>query len=352
MQEESDAGGKIMNLRGLAVSAAFMAAILVGQQVVSAQSTEASAAPRTPWGAPDLGGVWDFRTTTPLERPDEFSGREELTIEETAAQKAQANEFLKFADAPPPEGDPGGYNSFWFDTAGIVDDRRTSLIVDPPDGKLPALKADAAHQVGSLAVDVPGPGPVRYRVGGSGVESPEARGLAERCILGFANGPPLTPGGYNQNIQLFQTAEYVVILNEMVHDPRIVALDGRPHLPEDMRQWNGDARGHWDGHTLVIESTNFTDQTASFAPNAAVAMGTGENLLLTERLSRVNADVMRYEFTVDDPTTFTRPFTAAIPLRRSEEPMYEYACHEGNYGLLNILRGAREDERAASETQP
>ena len=138
----------------------------------------------------------------------------------------------------------------------------------------------------------------------------------------------------------------------MVHDPRIVALDGRPHLPEDMRQWNGDARGHWDGDTLVIESTNFTDQTASFAPNAAVAMGTGENLLLTERLSRVNADVMRYEFTVDDPTTFTRPFTAAIPLRRSEEPMYEYACHEGNYGLLNILRGAREDERSASETQP
>ena len=234
------------------------------------------------------------------------------------------------------------------DTPGLVDDRRTSLIVDPPDGKLPPLVAGAVHQIGSLSEDVPGPGPVRYRAGGSGVDAPEDRGIAERCLLGFANGPPLTPGGYNQNVQLFQTPDHVVILNEMVHDPRIIPLDGRPHLPDDVVQWNGDARGHWDGDTLVIESTNFNGKTASFTPNAMVAMGTGEHLRLTERLTRVNAGVLRYEFTVEDPTTFTRPFTAAIPMRKSEVPIFEYACHEGNYGLLNILRGARDDERAAA----
>jgi len=313
----------------------------------AAQSTNATVPPRTPWGVPDLGGVWDFRTTTPLERPDESAGRTELTAEETAVQKARA----QLVDREPPPGDPGAYNVFWFDTPGLIDDRRTSLIVDPPDGKLPPLTPEAQHQVGSLAEDVPGPGPVRYRAGGSGVEGPESRGLAERCILGFANGPPLTPGGYNQNIQLFQTPEHVIILNEMVHDPRIVALDGRPHLPRDIRQWNGDARGHWDGDTLVIESTDFTEKTASFTPNALVAMGSGENLRLTERLTRVNADVLRYEYTVDDPTTFTRPFTAAIPMRRSAAPIFEYACHEGNYGMQNILRGAREDEQAVAETE-
>ena len=134
----------------------------------------------------------------------------------------------------------------------------------------------------------------------------------------------------------------------MVHDPRIVPLDGHAHLPGDVRQWNGDARGHWEGDTLVIESTNFTDKTASFNPTALVAMGTGENLRLTERLTRVSADVLRYEYTVDDPTTFTRPFTAAIPMRKSEMPIFEYACHEGNHGLLNMLRGARKAEAAAA----
>ena len=303
---------------------------------------------RTPWGAQDLQGVWDFRTITPLQRPEDLGEQAFLSEEEAANLEQEAVERdarLLVAEARRTEagGSVGAYNNFWMDRGtNVVGNRRTSLIVDPPNGRYPPLTAQAERLANARR---------GYRQ-----EHPADTFLDssafDRCILGFNQGPPMTPGGYNQNIQLFQTAEYVVILNEMVHDPRIVALDGRPHLPEDMRQWNGDARGHWDGDTLVIESTNFTDQTASFAPNAAVAMGTGENLLLTERLSRVNADVMRYEFTVDDPTTFTRPFTAAIPLRRSEEPMYEYACHEGNYGLLNILRGAREDERAASETQP
>ncbi len=338
-----------MRHRLFVTALAGIAVVALAPVDAAAQSTDAGDTPRTSWGAPDLGGVWDFRTTTPLERPDELEGQTELTAEEAAAQKARANEFL--VDRPPPEGDPGGYNVFWVDTPGVVDDRRTSLIVDPPDGKLPPLVAGAIHQVGSLSEDVPGVGPVRYRAGGSGVDAPEDRGLAERCLLGFAHGPPLTPGGYNQNVQLFQTPDHVVILNEMVHDPRIIPLDGRPHLPVDVVQWNGDARGHWEGDTLVIESTNFNGQTSSFTPNAMVAMGTGEHLRLTERLTRVNAGVLRYEFTVEDPTTFTRPFTAAIPMRKSPVPIFEYACHEGNYGLLNILRGARDDERAAAAQQ-
>ena len=334
-----------MSHRCLAMVFTVIGVVALTPLFAAAQSAEL---PRTPWGAPDLQGVWDFRTTTPLERPERFAGKEELTAEEAATQKARAR--AQNVDRPPQEGDPGAYNVFWFDTPGEVDDRRTSLIVDPPDGKLPSLTPNAQQQFGSLSEDVPSSGPVRYRAGGSGVDGPETRGLSERCILGFAHGPPLTPGGYNQNIQLFQSPSHVVILNEMVHDPRIVPLDGRPHLPGDVLQWNGDARGHWEGDTLVIESRNFTDKTASFTPTARAALGTGATLRLTERLTRVSTDLVRYEYTIDDPTTFTRPFTAAIPMRKSEVPIFEYACHEGNYGLLNILRGARVAENAAART--
>ena len=169
--------------------------------------------------------------------------------------------------------------------------------------------------------------------------------------MGFNSGPPLLPGGYNQNLQLFQTSDYVVILNEMVHDARIVPLDGRPHLPGQIKQWMGDARGRWDGDTLVVETTNFTSKTASFNPTVASAMGTGETLHVTERFSRPNARTLLYEYTVDDRTTFARPIKAAIHLKKSDEPMYEYACHEGNYGLLNILRGARAAEGAVKESR-
>jgi hypothetical protein len=334
-----------MHHRQVAAGLATSAVLVLTSGFALAQSSGTPVPPRAAWGVPDLSGVWDFRTTTPLERPDEFAGQALLTAEEAAALKARASELL--VDREPPPGDPGGYNVFWFDTPGLVDDRRTSLIIDPADGKLPPLTPNALHQIGSLAEDLPGSHPNRVRVAGIGVDSYEDRGLAERCLVGFANGPPLTPGGYNQNIQLFQTPDHVVILNEMVHDPRIVPLDGRPHLPGDIQQWNGDARGHWEGDTLVIVSSNFTSKTASFNPNAVVAMGSGERATLTERLTRVSAEVLRYEYTVDDPATFVRPFTAAIPLRRSDEPMYEYACHEGNYGLLNILRGARESDLAA-----
>ena len=335
-----------MSGRYLAAAFTVIAVVSLSGIPVAAQT-----APRTPWGAPDLGGVWDFRTITPLERPDEFAGQDVLTAEESAAREALAIE--RNLDRPPPPGSTGGYNRFWVDTPSFVDNTRTSLIEDPPDGKLPSLVPGASEQRGTPEPDPSAIRPIRYRVGGSGVDGPEDRGLAERCILGFAHGPPLLPGGitggYNQNIQLFQTPDHVVIFNEMVHDARIVPLDGRAHLPERVRQWNGDARGHWEGDTLVIESANFSDKRESFSPTVGNAVGSGAMLHLTERLTRVSGDTLRYEYTVRDPATFSQPFTAAIPLRLSEGPVFEYACHEGNYGLRNILAGARADERAAAE---
>ena len=230
----------------------------------------------------------------------------------------------------------------------MLEGSRTSIIVDPPDGRLPSLVPGAVRQVGSYQKPyTSGERPVRYRGGGLYPEGPEDRGLAERCLVGFNAGPPVLPGGYNQNLQIFQTADYVVILHEMVHDARIVPLDGRPHLPDSIRQWMGNPRGRWEGDTLVIESTNFTDKTSSFNDSPSSGMGTGRTLRLTERLRRVNADTLEYEFTVNDPATFTRPFTGIIPMRRSTEPLFEFACHEGNYGMTNILAGARTQEQEA-----
>ena len=312
---------------------------------------------RTPDGQADLQGVWDFRTMTPLERPE---GQEQafLTEEEAAAIEAGASarraELLEPSEVrsePLPAGGGGlavgGYNDFWLDYGtNLINDRRTSLIIDPPDGRLPALTPEgkALQQLGSLWEDLPIGRPVRVRSAGVGSDHPEDRGLAERCLLGFNSGPPMMPSGYNNNMQLFQTPDHVVILNEMVHDARIIPLDGRPHLPEGVRQWMGDSRGRWEGDTLVVETTNLTEHTGSFDPSAMQAIGTGLTVTLTERFRRLNADTLLYEYTVDDPSIFTRPFTVAVPMRRNDEPMFEYACHEGNYGLLNILRGARAEE--------
>ena len=177
----------------------------------------------------------------------------------------------------------------------------------------------------------------------------QRRDRSERCLVGLSSGPPFTPGGYNSNVQLFQTPDYVVILTEMVHQVRVVPLDERPHLPPRLRQWHGNARGRWDGDTLVVDSTNFTDKTGSFS-TAGVAMGSALSLRLVERFTRVDADTLLYEFTVDDPVTFTRPFTAAIPIAKATGTLFEYACHEGNYAMINMLAGARERERAATES--
>ena len=336
-------------------------ALAAAVPVVFAASAAGQTAPRTADGRPDLQGVWDFRTMTPLQRPGDqeraFLTEEEAAEAEAAAAARRAallepsavrTELLPAGGTGAERGRRvGGYNDFWLDYGtNVIEDRRTSLIVDPPDGRLPPLtpEGERLRQVGSLVEDLPIERPVRVRAAGTGAGGPEDRGLAERCLLGFNSGPPMMPSGYNNNMQLFQTPDHVVILNEMVHDARIVPLDGRPHLPAGVRQWMGDSRGRWEGDTLVVETTNLSARTGAFDPSATQSIGTGLTVTLTERFRRLDADTLLYEYTVEDPAIFTRPFTVAVPMRRNAEPMFEYACHEGNYGLLNILRGTRAEE--------
>ena len=309
---------------------------------------QTSDAPRTPWGDPDLGGVWDYWTFTPLERPEDLADRDTLTVEEAAAVAQEANEAALARDLAAPPGDPGAYSqAVWTDRARPTALTQTALIVDPSDGRIPPLTDEAeAREAERLAGDGL---PVRIRVGGFGMAGPEERGLAERCLLGFSTGPPLLPGGYNNNVQIFQTPNAVALLIEMNHDVRFVPLDGRPELTDGIRQWMGSSRGRWEGNTLVIETRNFTDQTASFSLTG-LALGSAEGLRLEERFTRVDGDTLLYEFTVDDPASFTRSFSGRLPMNRSDLPLYEYACHEGNYGMENLLRGARAEEREA--TQP
>ena len=344
-----------MTIRGFAAAGVLIAWAAGVSTPAGAQEFEP---PRLPDGRPDLQGVWDFRTLTPLQRPEDqesavLSDEEAAAIEaRSAARSAELNAPTeRTGELLPAGGAVGGYNHYWVDQgAGVVDDQRTSLIVDPPDGRLPALRPGFELVELSLGEDRPGTRPVRVRAAGIGADGFEDRGLAERCLLGFNSGPPIVPAGYNQNLQIFQTPDHVVILHEMVHDARIVPLDGRGRLPAAISQWMGDSRGYWDGDTLVVESTNFSDKVASFNPSVATAVGDGSTLRLTERFRRAADDTLLYEFTVDDPTTFTRPFTAVLPMKRGEG-MFEYACHEGNYGLFNILSGARAAERDAAPQQ-
>ena len=308
-----------------------------------------AAGPRTPWGAPDLDGVWDFRTLTPLERPAALGDKAVLTPEEAAAFR---NTALESRNADRRDGGARrdverAYNDFWWDYGdNLTEDLRTSLIVDPPDGRIPPRvdgvdEADQARRAARRR-------PVRERVViGSPAHGPEDLGLSERCMLGFNAGPPMLPSAYNNNIHILQTPDHVVIFNEMVHDARIVPLGDVPHLPGAVRQWLGDSRGRWEGDTLVVESTNFTSKTGSFY-TIARSYGSGETTRLVERFTREGGDRLRYEFTVDDPATFTQPFTAMIPMTRTDAPLFEYACHEGNYGMTNLLAGARVQERDAA----
>jgi hypothetical protein len=295
-------------------------------------------APRTVDGQPDLQGVWDFRTVTPLERPAELGEKAVLTDAEAEEFEVQAVERAN-VDNRAPADIVGNYNEFWFDRGKtVVGTKRTSLIVDPADGRMPPLTPEAEKRRAALTEARRGIGSHQPTPGGW-VEDLGPDGLQVRCILGFNSGPPITPGGYNQNVQLFQTPSHVVILNEMNHNARIVPIDGRPHLPSNLRQWVGDSRGRWEGETLVVETTNFLRETA-FARGRTTA-----NLHLVERFTRTAPDTLMYEFTVNDPSTWTRPWTAQIPMMKNDLPMYEYACHEGNYGLTNILAGARAQEQ-------
>jgi hypothetical protein len=299
-------------------------------------------APRTPDGQPDLQGVWDFRNVIPLERPARFADKAFLTDEEIAEYEKEAAHRL---DMDRRDDDPNrtppvvngqratadvarAYNEFWWDYGKkFVGAKRSSLIVDPPDGKLPPLTAKGRKAADEFAAR-------RARA----AWGPEDRGVGERCILGFNAGPPFLPAAYNNNIHLFQTRDHVVILNEMVHNARIVPLDRRPHLT--FPQWSGSSRGRWEGETLVVETVNFYE-TTSFANSSPT-------MRLVEKFTRVEPDLLVYEFTVSDETTWTRPFTAQLPMKKTGDKMYEYACHEGNYGMTGLLSGARAIEAAGA----
>ena len=323
-----------MSHRCFAALLTVIAVVLLAPVPVTGQAPTAAVdqptPPRTPWGEPDLQGVWDFRTATPLERPESLAGKKVLSDEDAAAViELTAERWRRVGEGS--DTDPGAYNQFWFDYGTkVTDDRRSSLLVDPPDGRIPSLTPDAQRRVDAR----------RARRREHPADSWEDRGISERCILGFNAGPPMDPSAYNNNMQLFQTPDHVVIFNEMVNDSRVIPLDGRAHLPDDVRQWRGESRGRWDGDTLIVETRNFTDKT-SFR-------GTGPGMRLVERFTRVSAEQLLYEYTIDDPESFGRTWSVAVPMTLAEHPIYEYACHEGNYGMEGILAGARADERAAA----
>jgi hypothetical protein len=271
--------------------------------------------PRTPWGDPDLQGIWNYATMTPLERPRELAAKPVLDAAEAAAYEQQtiARQAATNNTAGPDWWDAG--------TRRLVD-RRTSLIIDPDNGRLPATTDEAKARAAARA---------DLRPRGALPDGPEDLGLNVRCLLWAIAGPPLLPGVYNNNVQFVQTREYVAIVSEMIHDARIVPMDGRAH--GGIRRWMGDSRGHWEGATLVVDTINFSEKTD--------LRGSSERLHLVERFTRVDQDTIEYRFTADDPATWTRAWTAEFPLKRTEQPIYEYACHEGNArSVEGILRAA------------
>ena len=299
---------------------------------------------RTPWGYPDLQDRWTNTTTTPLERPGDLAGKQVLTPEERAARDAAR---AGGGERQPRAGDTGSYNQFWGE-AGTAS-AQTSLIVDPADGKLPGLTPGAQKRADAIEA--------RRRLPPASWEDLNAY---DRCITRGLPGA-MMPGFYNHNYQIAQGPGYVAIFVEMIHDIRIIPIDGRPHLGPGIRQWMGDSRGRWDGQTLVVETTNFNDKINEVTGNA-MRLPSGEplggryhavfgtsGLKLVERFTRVDADTVDYRFTVTDPATFTTTWTAATPMMRVKEPIFEYACHEGNYAVPHMLSGARAQEQGQAQ---
>ena len=331
------------------------AAILVGA-IAAALSTAAFGAtgqsakkyvvPRTEYGQPDLRGVWNFSSDTPLERPAAFKDREFMTMDEFIKTHNAIRDRAEKLDqeAKGTGSGTGGYNNFWVESLAQYANLRTSLVVEPKDGRLPALQPGVKSEFGGLGPDTGGDRPVRFRVGGVRKDGPEDRGLSERCLMGFNSGPPFMPSMYNNNVQIFLSKNTTVIMTEMIHDARVVPLDNRPHVDPAVTPWSGDSRGHWEGDTLVVETRNFTDKVQVFR-----GAGTGKTMHLVERFTRVGKDRVDYQFTIDDPATFTKPFSVLVPMIRAEGDLYEYACHEGNYGLANVLSGARQEEQSAAQ---
>ncbi|MFT4670831.1 MAG: hypothetical protein ACI945_000163 [Pseudohongiellaceae bacterium] len=322
---------------------------------VAAQSDAGYEVPKTEYGQPDLQGVWNFSSNTPMQRPKKYGNQEFLTREQVeeaiAAQQARADAADALAakrvinpDAPDATDNPGGYNDFWLEVRGLGDTVRSSHIVYPLDGRVPAAVEGAPRQYGGLGPDIPSTRPVRYVVGGIAKGGPEDRGLSERCIVGFNSGPPFLPSLYNNNLQIVQNKNTAVIMTEMIHDARIVQLGDKPELDENITLWSGDSRGYYEGDTLVVVTKNFNGLRQTFN-----STGSNEDLVLTEKFTRTAFDNVDYEFTIDDPSTFTDKITAIVPMTKLAGQIYEYACHEGNYGMVNILRGERMEEQRAAE---
>ena len=359
-------------LAGLTIASAMgvVSASLAAQTPAAAKPAAPRAVPRMPDGQPNLQGTYDLATLTPVERrqgtPLVLTDEEAKKLEAQVANRSASLDAPIDANrtAPPkggdgspgPYGNVGGYNNFWLDPGSqytVVDGRkRASLLIDPPDGRVPALTAEAQKRNAARRLattsdqssreDDPGfEGPNAY-------DDPEQRPLGERCIIGFGStsGPPILPTYFYNNLhQIVQTRDTVMILTEMVHDARVIRIGGT-HLPKTMRKWLGDSIGRWEGDTLVVETTNFTEHTRF--------RGASEDLKVIERFTRVDANTLRYQFIIEDPSTWTRPWTAEYSWPRTDEQIYEYACHEGNYALENILRGARlkeSDEAKKSKPQ-
>jgi len=286
---------------------------------------------RTSWGDPDIQGQWNSQTSTPLERPLTGGRAGKAVLSDEEAETLEREERESF-DAAPQAGDPGTYNAFWRDEGkGLT---RTSLIIDPPDGRVPSLTPEAEKRVAAERAARKGRGPA---------DSYTDLTLWTRCVSRGWNG---IGSWYSSNYQIFQSPGYVVVYQELIHESRIIPLDGRPHLPQNANQWLGDSRGRWEGNTLVVETINFDPRTEF--------RGSHDTLRLTERYTPTDAGTLDYQFTVNDPQTFTRPWTVSRPMRRQTEgiTIFEYACHEGNYAMTGILTGARVQEKAGAAVAP
>jgi hypothetical protein len=321
----------------MALAATLACAVLTTP--VAGQSRPVAAkkwqAPRTPFGQPDLQGIWSNATITPFERPSELAGKQFFTEQEAVEyEKKVVREGNRDRRSNDADADlKGAYNEVWFDRgAKVVPTLRTSLVVDPPDGKIPHLTPDAERAAAA-----------REKIARRPPEGPEDLPLLVSCLVWPTVGPPMLPTAYNNNYQILQGPGYVAILTEMIHDVRMIPLDGRPHIPANIRQWLGDSRGRWEENTLVVDTTNFTDKTNFYGSDA--------NLHLTERFTRTDENTILYQFTVDDPTAFASVWKGEVPLTRAPGPIYEYACHEGNYSMENMLKGARAQEKAEKESK-
>ena len=330
-----------MTKQGFATFVMLIVAFVVAPQSAMAQSGDRTMPMRTADGQPDVSGIFTFRTLTPMQRPQQFEGRETLTAEEAAAYEASARRRANRDLFDPEKGAPGyaprseggvlSYNEFWYERGiEMTSDKRTSLVIDPPNGRLPPRVPRT-------------PDPNRARLSRAesiarAYESYENRGTGDRCLMGFNAGPPMRSSSYNNNVMIFQSPGYVTILNEMVHNARVIPIGDTASPP--FPQYSGVSRGHWEGETLVIETSQFRGGSSGL---------TSTNMHLVERLTRIDPDTVAYEYTVTDPTVYTAPYTVMMPFRRTDGPLFEYACHEGNIGLYGILAGARELELQGRE---